>query len=135
MNIFDCYISIVGRPYPPKITCIYKSNPPYHFSDSDNYKNGTTIPVEVTDKIKITSSVSCTKPAVNLKCVGPGEISNNKVKPCADSWTFTSESELRIDRATKDDTGLISLHYSHPLLTKRYEYYLQVNGKYMMLQD
>ena len=92
-----------------------------------------TIPVEVTDKMKITASVSCTRPAVNLDWTGPGVINNNKVVPCADDSYFTSESELRIDRATKDDTGEISLQLSHPLLTERYIYQLQVNGESMML--
>ena len=94
-----------------------------------------TIPVEVTDKMKITASVSCTRPAVNLDWTGPGVINNNNVVPCADNSYFTSESELRIENATKDDTGQISLQISHPLLTKRYDYLLQVNGKYMMLQE
>ena len=93
------------------------------------------IPVEVTDKNKITASVSCTRPAVNLEFTGPGEINNNNVVPCAESSTFTSESELRIDSATKNDTGQISLQISHPLLTERYEYYLQVNGRYTILQE
>ena len=129
----SCFISFVGRPNPPKITFTYKRNEPYSLNEGVNYNNDTTIPVEVTDKIKISASVSCTKPAVNLLWTRPGEINNNKVVPCADDSTFTSESELRIDSATKDDTGLISLQVSHPLLTETYIYQLQVNGKYMML--
>ena len=89
----------------------------------------------MTDEIKMTASVSCTRPAVNLELTGPGKINNNKVTPCGDDSTFTSESELKIDNATKDDTGQVSLQISHPLLTERYIYQLQVNGKYMMLQD
>ena len=129
----SCFISFVGRPNPPKITFTYKSNQPYSLNEGVNYNNDTTIPVEVTDKIKSNVSVSCTKPAVKVDWTGPGVINNNKVVPCADDSYFTSESELRIDRATKDDTGQISLQISHPLLTKRYIYQLQVNGESMML--
>ena len=130
-----CFISFVGRPNPPKITVTYEKNPPYHFNESDNSNNGTTILLEVTDEIKITASVSCTKPAVNLVLTGPVEINNNKVILCADNSTFTSESELSLDRATKDDAGQISLKVSHPLLMEKYYYQLLVNGRYMMLQE
>ena len=124
-----CYISFVGPPNPPSIIVNYKNNPPYHFNEGDNYNNGTTILVEVTDKIKITASVSFTKPAVKFDWTGPGKISNNKVTPCGDDSTFTSESELSIDRANKDDTGQISLNVSHPLLMAKYHYQLLVNGR------
>ena len=130
----SCFISFVGRPNPPKVTITYKSNQPYSLNEGVNYNNDTTIPVEVTDKIKISVSVSCTKPAVNLDWTGPGVI-NNKVVPCTDNSYLTSESELRIDRATKDDTGWISLNVLHPLLREKYHYQLLVNGKYMMLQE
>ena len=129
------YVLFVGHPNPPDITVTYNNNPPYSFNEGDSYNNGTTIPVEVTDEIKITASVSCTKPAVNLVWTRPGGINNNKVVPCADDLTFTSESELRIENATKDDTGQISLQISHPLLTETYNYQLLVNGKYMILQE
>ena len=128
-----CYIWFLGHPNPPEITVTYENYPPYYFIEDDNYNNDTTIPVEVTDKIKINVSVPCTKPAVNLTWTGPGEINNSNVFPCADDSTFTSESELRIENATKDDAGQISLQISHPLLTKRYIYRLLVNGRFMVL--
>ena len=129
------YVLFVGHPNPPDITVTYENNPPYYFNEGDNYNNGTTIPLEVTNKIKISVSLSCTKPAVTLEWTGPGKINNNKVIPCEDDSIFTSESELGIDSATKYDTGLISLQVSHPLLTKTYQYQLLVNGKYMILQE
>ena len=103
------------------------NNPPYR-------SNSTKILLQERDEIRITASVSCTKPAVNLVWTGPGKINNNKVVPCADDSTFTSESELRIDRATKDDTGQIFLQISHPLLTERYDYKLLVNGRYLLFE-
>ena len=103
--------------------------------EDESNRNGSKIPVRVTHDIKMTASVHCTKPAVNLTWTGPGEMNNNKVVPCADNSYFTSESELRIDSATEGQTGLmVSLQGSHPVLTETYIYHLQVNGRYMMLQ-
>ena len=121
-------MSIEGQPNAPEIMFTYKNNAPYKMND-------TKIFLEKADRIKMTASVSCTKPAVRLDWTGSGKINNNKVTPCGDDSTFTSESELRIDRATKDDTGQISLHVSHPLLMEKYHYQLQVNGRYIIFQS
>ena len=121
-------MSIEGHPNALEIMFTYKNNAPYKMSD-------TIIFLEKADKIKITASVSCTRPAVKLTWTGPGKISNNKVTLCADNSTFTSESELSIENATKDDTALIYLQVSHPLLTETYEYLLQVNGRYIIFQS
>ena len=116
------------------ITLNYENYTAYYFNESDNYQNGTTVYLEVTDNITMVASVSCSVPAVNLTWTGPGEINNNKVVLCADNSTFASQSELRIDNATKNDTKEISLHYSHPLLTETYQYRLKVNGRYMIFR-
>ena len=121
------YFYFIASPNPLRILFTYENDLPYNFS-------GVLIPVGLNDTIQITASVSCTKPAVNLVWTGPGKINNNQVVPCADSWTFTSESKLSIKNATKDDAGLISLQVSHPILTKKYEYQLQVIGRYKLLK-
>ena len=101
--------------------------------EEESNKNGTEIPITVTNNIIMTAIVSCTKPAVNLTWRGPGTI-NNKTTPCEDNVYFTSESELSIDSATEDQNGrMVSLQVSHPLLSEIYCYELKVYGRYMML--
>ena len=125
----------LGRPNPTNITAIFNENKgPYPVVENENKRNSSKIPVRVTHDIKMTASVHCTKPAVNLTWTGPGEINNNKVIPCEDNVYFTSESELSIDSVTEDQNGrMVSLQVLHPLLSEIYFYQLKVYGRYMML--
>ena len=133
---FLCVILFLGRPNSPNITVIFnKIKGPYQITENENKRNGCKISVKVTHDIKMTASVSCTKPTVSLVWTGPGDFNNKKPILCEDNSTFTSESELSINSATEDQTGLmVSLQVSHPLLTETYIYHLEVNGRYMMLQ-